>query len=488
MSLSVSRLVRVTINLSPTAAAARSFGVLMVAGDSSVINGLERYRTYISLESVALDFGTSAPEYFAAALYFGQVPQPRTLMIGRWLRVATAGLNIGGILTSTEQLIATWTAITNGGLIIAVDGVTKTLTGLDFSAQTTLNGVASVINLSLTGAVVTWNGTNFVVTSATTGISSIVGYSTGGAGTNLGPLLKLTSSTSQSLVPGYAAETPVACAAVLANLTSAWYGLMFQASTQPTDDQNIAVCDFIEALTVTRVFGVTITTTPVLSSAVTSDLASRMVAGGYKQSCCQYSQNLYAIASLFGRAFSVDFLGNKTTITLMYKQEPSVTGEILTENQALALQAKRCNVFVSYDNNTLIIQYGTMSGPAWFDEIHGLDWLQNAIQTACYNVLYLSKTKIPQTDAGANLLVNAIAGACDQAVANGLVAPGTWNADGFGQLATGDYLKSGYYIYATPIALQTQSDRDARKAPPIQVAIKLGGAIQTLDVAVNVNR
>lgn len=488
MSLSVSRLVRVTVNLSPLAAARRSFGVLLVAGDSNVINGLKRLRTYTTVEGVAADFGTSAPEYKAAALYFGQSPKPPTLMVGRWIRTATAALNIGGILSASEQAIANWTVITNGGFNITIDGVAKNLTGLDFSSETNLNGIASVINASLTGGTVTWDGSEFIVTSATTGSSSSVGYATTGAGTDISAMLKLTSALAQSIVPGYDAETPVECAATLANLSPLWYGLQFSASVQPSNSESLDVSDFIEALDIKRIYGVTITDTGVLSALVTTDLASLQKAAGYKRSFCQYSENVYAVASMFGRAFSVNFNANRSTITLMYKQEPSVTPEELTETQANVLQDKRCNVFVQYVNDTSIIQYGVMSGSAWFDEIHGLDWLENAIQTDCYNLLYTSKTKIPQTDAGSNLLSSAVAGACDDGVNNGLIAPGVWNADGFGQLETGQYLKSGYYIYAQPISEQSQSERDARKAPPIQVAVKLAGAIQEIDVIVDVNR
>lgn len=490
MSLSVSGLVRVTVNLSPLAAAVRSFGVLLVCGDSNVIDVVQRIRTYNTLEAVATDFGTSAPEYKAAALYFGQTPKPSTLMIGRWARAATAGFNQGGILSAAEQTLSNWTSITTGAFKVTIDGVLKTLGSLDFSAQSNLNGVASIITTALsTSGVCTWNGSQFQITSATTGVSSVVTAAIApSSGVDISAQLKLTAATLTQLVAGIAAETPVACAAIMANLTSAWYGLMFQASVQPTDDQSIAVSDFIEALDITRIYGVTITSTTVLSSATTSDLASRMMAGGYNQSFCQYSQNAYAIASFFGRAFSVNFNANRATITLMYKQEPGVTGEDLTLDQATTLKNKRCNVFVDYDNNTMIIQYGVMSGSAYFDEIHGLDWLQNAIQTACYNVLYTSTTKVPQTDAGVNQFTNAIGGVCDQAVSNGLVAPGVWNADGFGQLSTGQFLKTGYYIYAQPIALQSQADRETRAAPPIQVAVKLAGAIQSLDVIVDVNR
>lgn len=489
MSLPVSRLVRVGVNLSPLAAARRSFGILMVAGDSDVISGLERFRSYSTIEGVALDFGTTAPEYKAAALYFGQTPKPNTIMIGRWLRTASAGFNKGGILTVAQQVISNWTAITNGGVNISIDSVAKTLTGLDFSDETNLNGVASVIDTALSGGTVAWDGSRFIVTSGTTGASSTVSFATAGGGTDISAMLKLTSSTATVLVPGYVAETPLECAAALASKSPLWYGLMFNASVQPTDDQDVAVSGFIEALDLRRIFGVTITNTNVVDSEVTNDLASRLKTLGYLQSFVQYSSsNPAAIASFFGRAFSVNFNANRSTITLMYKQEPGVVGEDLTDTQADVLKAKRCNVFVSYVNATVIIQYGVMSGPAYFDEIHGLDWFQDAVQNACYNVLYLSTTKVPQTDSGVNQLTNAIAGVCNDSVNNGLVAGGQWNADGFGELQTGQYLKNGYYIYAQPVALQSQGDRDARIAPPIQVALKLAGAIQEVDVIVNVNR
>jgi hypothetical protein len=38
------------------------------------------------------------------------------------------------------------------------------------------------------------------------------------------------------------------------------------------------------------------------------------------------------------------------------------------------------------------------------------------------------------------------------------------------------------------MALQAQADREARKSPPIQIALKLAGAVHTVDIIVNVNR
>jgi len=487
--LNIGRLVRATVNLAPLAAARRGFGTLLIAGDSNVINGRDRIRTYVDLESVAEDFGTSAPEYKAAALYFGQSPRPNQLMIGRWLRTATAGMIQGGILTTAEQAMANWTAITTGSFKIDIDGVTKTLSALNFSAQTNLNGVASVINAALTGGTIAWDGSRFTVTSSTTGVTSTVGYASAtGSGTDISAQLKLTSTTALVPVPGFAAETPVECVTELANMSGMWYGLTFAASTMPTDDQAVDVAAFIEGASISRIFGFTETDTRVLDAAWTTDMASRLKALNYKRSFVTFSANKYAVASMFGRAFSVNFSANRSTITLMYKQEPGVVAELLTETQAQTLKAKRCNVFVKYMNDTAIIQYGVMSGQAYFDEVHGLDWFVDALQTALYNLLYQSKTKIPQTDAGQNQLVNAAANVCAEAINNGLVAPGQWNADGFGQLERGQFLTEGFYIYTQPMALQDQSIREQRIAPPIQIALKLAGAIQEIDAIIDVNR
>ena len=176
-ALNVNRLINVTVNLTPTPVAGRTFNILMSAGDSNVINGVDRFRTYSDAEGVVADFGVTAPESIAAELYFGQSPQPSTLMVGRWLRVATAGFNIGGALAPSAQLLANWTAITSGGFSITIDGVAQNLTALNFSGATSLNGVASVITAGLTGgATCVWTGTQFEIISGSTGAGA---YATG---------------------------------------------------------------------------------------------------------------------------------------------------------------------------------------------------------------------------------------------------------------------------------------------------------------------
>ena len=134
LGLPVSSLVNVSVYMSPQAAATRSFGSLLIVGDSDVIDTEERLREYSTVESVGLDFGADSPEYKAAVLYYSQRPRPAQLFIGRWATVATAAVLHGGLLDETEQAMAPWQAITDGGFDIDINGVTVTLSGMDGSS------------------------------------------------------------------------------------------------------------------------------------------------------------------------------------------------------------------------------------------------------------------------------------------------------------------------------------------------------------------
>lgn len=96
--------------------------------------------------------------------------------------------------------------------------------------------------------------------------------------------------------------------------------------------------------------------------------------------------------------------------------------------------------------------------------------------------------KFPRLEAGITRLLSNVEKSLDQAVQNGLIAPGVWNGGDLGQLSSGDTLPKGYYVYAQPLDEQAQSEREARKAPVIQAAIKLAGAVHYADVQINVVR
>lgn len=510
VGLSVSRVVNVSVNLAPIAAQAANLESLVIAGDSNVIDTYERIRSYNTLAAVAADFGTGACEYLAAVPYFAQSPQPTQLYIAKWAKAATAGILRCGILTPTQQLIATWQAVVAGNFKVSIDAsaVTNVVCG-SFAAAANLNAVATIIQTAIRAAnvndgwataTVVWNGSQFIISSGTTGAASSVSALTAGNANDISAMLKGTAGTLQRIVNGIVAETPVACAAILDGLTTQWYGLTFAAAAFAgpngtsvlSDADNLAVAAYIEGSSTTgrpHFYELTHSDPAALVAGDNTSIAYLLNQEGYKRTFYQYSStNPYAANSLTGRYLTTDYNGNNTVICGMFKQEPTVAPEYLTASQADALNATNNNYFAAFDNNTNIIVNGLCAGDFYIDEIMGTDWLASELQTNAYNRLYTSPTKIPQTDAGNHQIATALEAACIQGVNNGLMAPGQWNSGGFGQLAQGDYLPKGFYIYTPPINSQSQGDREARKSVSFQIAAKLAGAIQDVDVLVSVNR
>lgn len=480
--LPVQTVVNVTVNMSQPGASERDFNVAMIVGDSNVIDTNERMRIYTDIDSVASDFGTTAPEYLAALAYFSQVPAPSRCYIGRWAKNPTNGLLQGRILGTADQNIELFKAITSGGFTVEIDGEEKTVEAIDLQNETNLNGVASKIQSALGGSgTCLWNGQQFTIQSSTAGDTSTV---TNVSSTQLSQLMGLDSGTTS--VPGIAAETLLEAVTILADMSDDWYGLLPVADA---DDQSLEdVADFIAATSTARIVGFTIQETDVLNASGETDLASILKAKTNNRAFTQYSSfSPYSACAAFGRGFTVNFEGSNTTITLKFKTETGIQPEILTATQANTLKNKNCNVFAQYSNDTAIIQEGVMAGGWFFDERVGLDWMANTIQTAVWNLFY-QNNKIAQTDAGVNRIVSVIEDRLNQGVTNGLIAPGVWNGQEFGALKSGDTLTNGYYVYAQPISEQSQTDRESRVSPAIQIAVKLAGAIHYADIIINVNR
>lgn len=482
--LPVSSVVSVTVDMAPAAAQLRNFGAALIIGSSDVIDVAERIRTYSSseIDAIAIDFGATSPEYLAAQAFFSQSPQPSDVQIGRWAKSATNGLIRGRILSTSEQAISNFTSVDSGAFDVTIDGSVVNVTGVDLSECSNLNAVASAVTEKLTSkGTCLWDGQRFVIKSATTGTSSTVSIVTN---TGLSVVMGLEAGT--TMVNGAQAESLVEAVTALLDST-AWY-MAFVSGEYETEDA-IAAAGLIEAASPSRVIAFTSMDTAELDPQDTDTLGAQLNALGYNHTLVMYSStNASAAASLLGRMSTVNFEGSNTTITLKFKQCPGVVAENLLSSQANALRAKNVNVFAAYDNDTSILQEGVMSGGWFIDERHGLDWLQNRVQTDLWNLLYTSTTKIGQDEVGSTQLVNCVNASLEQGVTNGLIGPGVWNGSPIGALNQGDTLATGYYVYIQPMDEQSQSDREARKAPPIQAAIKLRGAIHFVDVAITVNR
>jgi hypothetical protein len=193
-------------------------------------------------------------------------------------------------------------------------------------------------------------------------------------------------------------------------------------------------------------------------------------------------------AAYAGRALSTAFDGSNTTQTMHLKSLATVTPDPTVNQTALAaVQLAGVDVYV---NIASIAAVFTSGANAFFDEVYNELWLKFALQTAGFNYLRDTNTKIPQTESGIEGLKNEYRKVCAQAVTNGFSGPGTWTSSAvFGDPASliRCIKDIGFYVYSAPLAKQSQADREDRKAPLIQIAIKTQGAVHSSNVIVNVN-
>lgn len=280
-------------------------------------------------------------------------------------------------------------------------------------------------------------------------------------------------------------ETALQAITACRNFSDAWYTCTIIGAD---DTDHEAVAAYIEGLGADQpsLYMFQSSDSDILTAA-SGNIFETLAAQNYSRTFGQYATQAYAIAGTMGYPMGqVSDLSN-SYFTLMFKPFPGVTPESVTANQVENIQENRGNVYITRGVDRNGVEKATTFSGAYFDEILYLDKLVNDIQVNVADVLYQSP-RIPQTESGMAQLRTAIEAACNKLANIGLIAPGTWTGAPLLTLDTGNYLPTGYLVLSDPIATQDPNDRSNRIAPPIYVAVKLGGAIQSVLITVNVNR
>ncbi|MCX5794956.1 MAG: DUF3383 family protein [Elusimicrobia bacterium] len=192
-------------------------------------------------------------------------------------------------------------------------------------------------------------------------------------------------------------------------------------------------------------------------------------------------------AAYLGRALSADFDGGQVG-TMNLKQLVGIDPDTTIDDTVL-LAAKTAGVDV-YPYVQGVQEVLTSGANAYWDQVYCRYWLKFALQVAGFNYLAGTLFKIPQTESGMDGMKDAYRQVLVKALANGYAAPGSWQSSTtFGSPVDlrRCVAEIGYYVYSTPVALQSSTDRADRKAPLVQIALKEAGAIHSAAVAVIVN-
>ena len=260
--------------------------------------------------------------------------------------------------------------------------------------------------------------------------------------------------------------------------------------TKDYDDEEVASAAAVVQTMNKMMFVVSNSATDIAAAGSFHDIAE---AGYDKTRCLAYLSTTTEPAKVMaaayaGRALSTAFEGSNTTQTMHLKDLTGVVADpTMTQTQLNLCQDCGADAYV---NIAGVAKTFTSGVNGFFDQVYNRCWFLGALEVAGFNALAKVSTKIPQTEPGMTLLKGAYRLICEQAVRNGYVAPGAWNsADRFGDVEAmlRNIEEVGYYIYSLPVNLQSQTDREARKAPLIQIAIKEAGAIHSTSVIVYIN-
>lgn len=475
----------VNVSLSSVSASLSEYNVgnlMIVTDETPTILNPSDIMIYADSTSVASDFGAGSKISEQANIVFAQTPNILAsggrLLVGRPKNVsATAGYEA---LTGDIDLDAL-KLISDGCLDISVDGGSPIqLTSLDFTSAESIEDVYSILaSQTITGATVSMKEGVIVITSDTTGASSSIVLAAGtGTGTDISTALDI----AQDQTVSGTATRPETPAETFQRLFGSTYfgGFIWLPTISDSDFMSLATA--VQGTNCMMFKGISSITD------VTNGIGYKV-----KSQSLSHTRIIYPsqdVATAYASSLlSVNFKGSMTAKTMHLKTLSGVSADdSITDT---TLQTLSSNGVDSYLYVAGLPKVWSTSANIFSDEILNQIWFTNAIEVAGFNCLAQTSTKLPQTEYGMSLLKSAYDSVCQQAITNGVIAAGKWSiSQTFGDPSVfkSSIASYGYFIYSAPISTQSQADREDRKAPLVQIAIKFTGAIHSTDVMILVNR
>lgn len=451
--LDLSNVVNISVSLTPVGLASFNVNNIALFSTDGVPGGWltgQKFGEYVSAAAVGADFGTTTETYLQAVAIFSQ--QPNILAGGGSLIIIPFG-NASTVSTATVNAGGTGYVVGDILSIVQTGG-----TGATIRVETVYAG--AVVSISVQNV-----GYGYSVASGLT--------TTGGTGT--GATINITGVTSETLED----------AVLRGNGYLYFNGIL--STNYGSNISWLALADSVQAYGDKMLF---------LPSNSLGDLGGLFTdiqqATDYATRCLYYGGSAQQ-ARLFAAAYaakllSVNFTGSNTAITMNLKQLTTILPDnTVTQTVYNALKVAGVDAYVSYAGVPAVVSNGTNK---YADEIANLVWLVTSLKVNGFNLLAQVGTKVPQTEAGVSLLKTAYRQVLEQGVTNGYIAAGKWtSAEFFGNQE--DFINNiqqrGYYIYSQPVAQQSAVDREERKAPLIQIAVKEAGAIHSTNVIVSIN-
>ena len=434
-------------------------------------------------------FGYDTNEYKLATVYFlgydNSYRKPEKLYFARRGATAFGGELVGAPVTATY---AEFQVIEDGTFVISVDGSAYTLTGIDFSAVTSLSTVAQAINNAFTtdgiGVTMAYSSVTkgFIITNNTTGSTGSLSYITAGStGTDISEMLAMREEDGAVIYEGSGALTPAEAMESVTTQTRNFAS--FTCVDTMTNDEVVGFARWNNGQGVSYLFSAwkNDTNANVLAlQELIKDFAGVSLVRGTAE---------YAVF-IMAEAASIDWNRRQGVINFAFKSQSGLAAIVTDGVEASALEAAGVNYYGRWAtrNPEFVFLYnGAINGDyKWIDAWVNAIWLRSAVQISCMNGVKIAN-RVPYTDTGYTQISAWLQDPINQAILNGTIDAGVelsekQKAELFievGKDISEQLFVEGYYFEVSDPGADV---RAVRGTPIINVWYTYGGSVNKLNI------
>lgn len=385
---------------------------------------------FTSAADVGTYFGLTSPEYLRAVFYFGFISKrstaPKRMSFARYADVASAARVYG---SAANRAVSSFTPVTTGSIKLTIGAYTQDLTGINFSAATTLSNVASILQTAIqaivaggaawTAATVTYNAVarRFELVGGTVGASPVA-VAAAATGTPIAGLLGWDASAIYS--PGVAVEQPLAA---------------FVRSAEGND--NFGTFAFVPSLTLSQITEVAAQNktynvkfmylVPVLAADVNATFAALQGFAGSGVSLSplttEYPELLPASV-----AAATDYTQRDATVNYMF-QQAALTPSISSNAQADTMDSNRTNYYGRTQTAGQFLDFyqrgilmGLATDPVDMNTYVNEMWLKDAAGARLMELML--NARVPANAKGRAMMLAQMQDVVDRGTFNGVISVG----------------------------------------------------------------
>ena len=265
--------------------------------------------------------------------------------------------------------------------------------------------------------------------------------------------------------------------------TAAFYGVMVCGTLTPV--HWLAFAQHAESLPRPLMLFVPVTGT--VASAIADDgILDKLHGAQIKRALPFYCAAPSDCAAVMGTAMGLELSHKGSAFALCYKTVNGIVPSDLTQSEVESLKSLNCNVYVARGYTHFLLENGTAANGRRYDEVLYADRIAEDLQNAAVTLLAENPDKLPQTDDSTAQFINRFSSILMGYTDRGILASSVWRGADLGPVRNGEIVENGFLLWADSYDDQSDADRAAHKAMPVQAALTPAGSIESIVITVNV--